>query len=399
MSKKLVYFDNASTSFPKPESVYLETDKFFRTGAVNPGRGTYELAIQCSEMVLDCRMEIARLFHFKHPDNVIFCFNATDALNLAIKGFVKPGDHVIATSNEHNSVLRPLNALKKQQVKTTFVSNDHNGVVDLGQLESSITPKTSLIVTNHASNVTGVIQPIREIGNIAKRYNLAFLVDAAQTAGKVDIDMTACQIDMLAFAGHKGTFGPTGTGALLISPKVQLNTLKEGGTGGKSQLEIQPLNLPEKFEAGTLNVVGIVGLREGIRFIRKEGIHKVFDHEDKLVQKLIRGLREIPKVRFAGYPDNPNRVSVISFNIEGNIALVTNQVMAERYGIAARSGLHCAPIIHQVVQSFPSGAVRLSPGYFNTQEEVDFVLASVAEIARTQFTAEEIQYIMECGAL
>jgi len=399
MSKKLVYFDNASTTFPKPASVYSATDTFFRTGAVNPGRGTYDLAIQCSEMVSDCRMEIAQMFHFKHPDNVIFCFNATDALNLGIKGYVKPGDHVIATANEHNSVLRPLNALKKQQLKVTFIGNDDNGVVNLGQLESSITQKTSLIIANHASNVTGIIQPIREIGSIAKRHNLAFLVDCAQTAGKVNIDMPGNQVDMLAFAGHKGPFGPTGTGGLLISPKIKINTIKEGGTGGKSQLEIQPLNMPEKFEAGTLNVVGIYGLKAGIQFIREVGVSSIYDHEDQLIQKLINGLREIPKVQIYGYPDNINRVSVISFNIEGQIALVTNQVMAERYGIASRSGLHCAPLIHQEIRSFPSGAVRLSPGFFNTEEEVDYVLQSVAEICETEFTVDEIQYIMECGAL
>jgi selenocysteine lyase/cysteine desulfurase len=266
-------------------------------------------------------------------------------------------------------------------------------------LESAISQKTSLIITNHASNVTGIIQPLREIGSIAKRYNLAYLVDCAQTAGKVDVDMPGNQIDLLAFAGHKGPFGPTGTGGLLISPKIQLNTLKEGGTGGKSQLEIQPLNLPEKFEAGTLNVVGIRGLKAGLEFIRETGISKIYGHEDRLIQKLTRGLREIPKVQIHGYPDNMNRVSVISFNIEGHLALVTNQVMAERYGIAARSGLHCAPLIHQEIRSFPAGAVRLSPGYFNTEEEVDYVLQSIAEIAETRFTAEEIQYIMECGAL
>jgi cysteine desulfurase family protein len=379
--EKLIYFDNAATSFPKPEEVYRRVDHILRSVGANPGRSGHRMALEANRVILDARDAIARLFNIEDSSRIVFTSNTTEALNIGIKGFLRPGDHAITSIMEHNSVVRPLKALERIGVETTKVKCSPEGILDPDDVKRAIRPNTRLVVITHASNVTGSINPIAEIGEIAREKGVRFLLDAAQTAGVLPIDVVMDKIDMLACPGHKGLFGLQGTGFLYVSPEVQLEPIKEGGTGGNSEMETMPDTLPERFEAGTLNTPGIGGLGEGVEFILREGIENIRGHEATLADRLIMGLSDINGVNVYGPRDVQRQVAVVSFNINGKDPSDVGFVLDSSFGIMSRVGLHCAPDAHRTIGTFPQGTVRLSPGYFNTSEEVDFVIDAVKKIA------------------
>ncbi len=382
-AKKLIYFDNAATTFPKPQTVYDRMDQFIRSEAANPGRSGHRMAVEAEAVIDRARNEIAKLFGVKDPHRIVFTLNCTDALNMAIKGALENGGHVVSTQLEHNSVLRPLNALVKAgRISLTRVPHSKEGVVDPADIRKSIKKETRLVVMTHASNVTGSLQPVREIGKIVRETDAWFLVDAAQTAGCFPIDVEADAIDLLAFPGHKALFGPMGTGGLYVGPRVELSAWREGGTGGDSKSPTQPEELPFFLEGGTPNAVGIAGLSEGVRFILQEGLPMIRQHEFHLISRLREGLGAIPAVTLYGPMDAKHTTSTLAFNLKGVEPQEIGAILDQSFGIAARAGLHCAPMIHQSMGTYPAGCLRFSPGYFNTREEVDCAVQAIREIQK-----------------
>ncbi len=380
----MIYLDNAATSWPKPESVYQTMDEFLRQKGGNPGRGSHSMAIAARETVEETRILVARLINAPDKDQVIFTLNCTDSLNIGLKGLLKPGDHVITSCIEHNSVVRPLRKLEQEGVKVARLSPHlEDGFVFPQAIEKAITGETKLVVMTHASNVTGVIQPIKEYGIIARRHNLIFMVDAAQTAGKYPLDVEANNIDLLACSGHKGLFGAPGTGVLYMGERVNLDSLREGGTGSHSELEEQPVELPYKHESGTLNSVGISGLGAGLKYIFAEGLDRIRTHGQHLTDKLIEGLSHIPRVILYTAKDGATQVPVVSFNIEGHEPGEVGAILDQAFDIKVRTGLHCAPAAHKTLGTFPLGTIRLSPGYFNITEELNFTIEAIKKIAGT----------------
>lgn len=381
----MVYIDNASTSWPKPESVYRAMDEFMRRNAGNPGRGSHGMALAAAEVVEETRTLLARLFNIPTPERIIFTLNCTDAINMGLKGLLRPGDHVITDSIGHNSLARPLKKLERQGVKVErLLPSPSNGVLSPHAIEAAITERTRLLVVTHGSNVTGVVQPIEKYGEIARRHGIVFMVDAAQTAGKCPIDVQTSFVDLLAFSGHKGLFGPPGTGGLYISQRVDLDTMREGGTGTFSEMEEQPDVFPDKHESGTLNTVGICGLGAGLKFILEQGLEKIRAKEEKLTQKLIQGLSNIGGVSVYRATDCALQTAVISFNIDGYEPTEVGVILDQAFDIKVRTGLHCAPSVHRLIGTFPRGTVRISPGYFNTEAEIDFVISAIKKIARAK---------------
>lgn len=381
----MIYLDNAATSWPKPESVYQTMDEFLRVKGGNPGRGSHSLAAAAREVVEETRMLVARLINASEKERVIFTLNCTDSLNLGLKGLLRPGDHVITSRIGHNSVVRPLTKLEQQGIKITRLPPyPKDGVMSAQDVEGAITEDTKLIVATHASNVSGVIQPIEEYGEIAKRHNLIFMVDAAQTAGKYPIDVEAGNIDLLAFSGHKGLLGPPGTGVLYVGDRVDLNSLREGGTGSHSELEEQPMALPYRYESGTVNSVGISGLGAGIKYIFSEGLERIRAHEQYLTDRLIAGLSHIPRVILYAAKDGSKQAPVVSFNLEGSAPGEVGAILDQAFDIKVRTGLHCAPAAHKTLGTFPLGTIRLSVGYFNTVDDIDFTLEAIEKIAKAE---------------
>jgi cysteine desulfurase family protein len=375
----MIYLDNAATTFPKPDKVYYEMFNYMKTYAANPGRGTHDMSIMSASKVLETRQIICNLFNIDDPFNIVFTSNATDSLNLAIKGILRSGDHVITTVIEHNSVLRPLYKLSKKKLSITFLNVDENGLINIQNLKNSIKKNTKAVIINHASNVLGTIQDIAAIGEITRKKGIVFIVDAAQSAGVIPIDVVYNNIDLLAFPGHKGLLGPQGTGGLFIAPNIQLETLKEGGTGSNSDSLQQPDFLPDRFESGTLNTPGIVGLYQGIQYIFDVGIENIRKKEEELTKYLLLELIKLPFIKIYGSKTSENRCAVISFNIEGMDSSSLGYELNKR-GIAVRTGYHCAPLIHKVLGTTNSGTVRVSFGYFNTFDEIDSLIIALKEI-------------------
>ncbi len=379
----MIYLDNAATSYPKPKEVGRAMLHFLEKVGASPGRSGHRLSIEAGRILYQTRESLAELFNVDDPLRIIFTLNVTEALNLVLKGLLQPGDQVITSSMEHNSVMRPLRELEKIGVEVKVVYCSPEGLLDPQDIEKSIKKNTKLIVLNHGSNVIGSLLPIAEVGEIARKYNILFLIDAAQTAGCYPLDVKRDRIDLLAFTGHKGLYGPQGTGGLVVGEKVdikKLKPLKTGGTGSSSGSEEQPDFLPDVYESGTPNTVGLCGLNEGVRFILKEGVDKIRQHELELTQKLIEGLKEIPGVVIYGSNQDKERVAVISFNIKDQLPSEVGLRLDEEYGIMCRVGLHCAPAAHKTIGTFPVGAIRLSLGYFNTVEEVDKPLFAIKNI-------------------
>jgi len=381
----MIYLDNAATSWPKPESVYRTMDEFLRNNGGSPGRGSHSIATAAAKIIEEVRLLAARFINAPDKDRIVFTYNCTDSLNTGLKGLLKPGDNVITSSLEHNSVMRPLRKLEQQGVKVSKLSPGSNDdFISPQDVEKAITGETKLVVMTHASNVTGVVQPIEEYGAITRRRNLVFMVDAAQTAGKYPLDVQDTNIDLLAFSGHKGTFGPPGTGILYIGERVNLNSLREGGTGSQSELEEQPSELPYKFECGTLNTVGIAGLGAGLKYISAEGSAKILAYEESLLKLLLDGLSHIPKVTVYRTKDVSKQVPIVSFNFDESIPGEGGALLDQAFDIKVRTGLHCAPSAHRTFGTYPLGTVRLSPGYFNTIEEINFTIEAIDKIAKSK---------------
>jgi cysteine desulfurase / selenocysteine lyase len=377
----MYYFDNAATTFPKPESVYCAVDQFLRTSAGNPGRGTHRLALAASEVIEDTRRLLACLFHVSNSSRVIFAANTTDALNIALHGLLRPGDHVVTSSMEHNAVVRPLCALEEQGIQVTRVPCASDGSLDPEQVVKAMRPQTRLVALIHASNVTGTILPIETVGAFVRERGALFLVDAAQTAGMLPIDVQAMNIDLLAFPGHKGLFGPPGTGGLVVGERVQLRPMRQGGTGTRSEEQRQPTELPEGFETGTVNSAGIAGLGAGVRFILEQGIDQIHAHESALTRRLLQGLSVVSGLTIYGPADIERQVGVVSIRLDHWEPMDVGVALDQDYDIAVRTGLHCAPVAHRTIGTFPTGTIRLAPGYFTTFEDVDRVIAALDFLA------------------
>lgn len=378
----MIYLDNAATTFPKPEEVYKAVDECLRGFCANPGRGGHKLSLQSGRVILLARELIAELFKIESPDRVILTHNATDSLNLAFKGLLKKGDHVITTSMEHNSVLRPLKSMESLGVETTIVKCEETGEINTKLIEKEIRDNTVLIAATHASNVTGTFMPIEEIGLIAKKNNILFLVDAAQTAGVYEIDVGRMNIDLLAFAGHKSLFGPQGTGGLYIKEGVELSPLKQGGTGSKSESLYQPEILPDKYESGTPNTPGIAGLSAGIRYIKSVGMDRIREHEENLATYFIDELKKIEEVKIYGMKDGRRQAPVISVNVGEIGSSEIGYILDEAFDIAVRPGLHCAPMAHNTLNTLEQGTVRFSIGYFNTMEDIEEAISALKKIVK-----------------
>ena len=378
----MIYLDNAATTFPKPEIVYKTMDTFYRTLGANPGRSGHKRAVAAEKEIEDTRLAAARLFGIKDSKRFIFAYNATDAINMGIKGLLKPGDHAITSNLEHNAVSRALDGLeRKKGVTVTKVGNTMEGFIDPNDVKNAITPRTRLIVLTHAPNVLGTIQPIREIGEIARERGVVFMVDAAQTAGVCEIDVDALFVDMLAFTGHKGTLGPTGTGGLYVGERASLEPWREGGTGFEPASLSQPEELPYKLESGTPNTVGIAGLRAGIEYVMSRGISAIRTHERRLLQKLITALQDDKRFVLYGTKDVSKKVGILSLNVKGYRPAEVGAILDQSFDIAVRPGLHCAPFAHQRLGTFPDGTVRVSPGCFSTEEEIDQLITVLVRIA------------------
>ena len=382
----MIYFDNAATSYPKPKEVGQAMMYFLEKVGATPGRSGHRLSIEAGRILYQARESLAELFNVDDPLRIIFTLNVTEALNLALKGLLRPGDQVITSSMEHNSVMRPLRELEKKGVEVKVVSCSPKGFLEPQDIEKSIRKNTRLIVLNHGSNVIGTLLPIIEVGKIARKYNILFLVDTAQTAGCYSLDIRKDNIDLLAFTGHKALYGPPGTGGLIIGERVdtkKLTPLKEGGTGSHSEWEEQPDFLPDIYESGTPNIVGLNGLKEGVRFVLAKGVDKIHQHEKNLIIQLIEGLKEIPEVTLYGGDYRKEQVAVVSFNLKDKWPSEVGMRLDEEYDIMCRVGLHCSPATHKTIGTFPRGTVRFSMSWFNTLKEVDQAIMAIREIAKS----------------
>ena len=375
-----VYLDNAATSWPKPETVYRAVDHFMREIGATPGRGGYQQEEAAQQIADETRAALAQLFHAPDPQGVAFTLNATQAINMALKGLLHPGDHVVTSSIEHNAVWRPLKALEKRGVEITTVPCAPNGVLDPADVEAALRPHTRLIAMLHASNVLGTLLPIAEVGEIVHQHELLLLVDAAQTAGAYPIDMQAMGIDLLAFAGHKGTYGPQGTGGLVVRPGIQLETWVEGGSGILSRPDTMPDELPIRLEAGTQNAAGLAGLLAGVRFVLEHGVESIRAHEMALAGRLIEHLKTMPGVSVLGPGNLAQRTAVVAITVDGYVPDQLSVVLDKVFGVAARAGLHCAPQAHRVAGTLENGALRFSPGYFTTAEEIDYAVEALQNV-------------------
>ena len=383
----MIYLDNAATSFPKPKRVYDRMNQFLREEAANPGRSGHRLSVAAEAQIVQARSSLAKLFNVKEAQRIIFTLNCTDSLNIAIKGALREGDHAVTTIMEHNSVLRPLNALEvAKKITLTKVKPSPDGFIDPADIKKAIRKNTKLVVITHASNVIGVLQPIREIGRVVREAGALFLVDAAQTAGVISIDVERDFIDLLAFPGHKALYGPPGTGGLYVGERTKLIPWREGGTGFNSESQTHPDTLPYLLEGGTPNSVGIVGLKEGVHFILEEGLEKIQAHERSLVQRLRESLKETAGIKLFGVDDVKKSVAPVSFVADGIEPQDFSTILDQSFEIACRAGLHCAPLMHEFIGTFPQGCIRFSPAYFNTLDEIEQAISAVREI-KSQTTA------------
>jgi cysteine desulfurase/selenocysteine lyase len=379
---KLIFLDNGATSFPKPEEVYAFMDRFYRNYGVNPGRSGYDLCLEAGEVVEETRKMLTEFFHGTDPNRLCFSYNSTDALNLIIFGMLKPGDHAITTTIEHNSVLRPLYHLSLAGVEVDHVPFDGAGFVDPGEIRKKFRPTTRLVIVNHASNVIGTVQPIRDVGRYCREAGIPFAIDASQSAGKVPIDMEDQFLDVVAFTGHKSLLGPTGIGGLYVRVGIEIRHTRAGGTGVRSAVRTHLEEYPYRLEYGTPNVMGIAGLNAGLKWILAKGLKTLYEHEMGLTRKLRDGLREIPGVTLYCLDDLADHISVFALNVDGMDAADVGTMLDVDYNIAARTGLHCAPMVHeQLGIDKVHGAVRFGIGPFNTEEHIATAIRAVGAIA------------------
>ncbi len=380
----IIYFDNAATSWPKPPEVSAAMQKFMRKIAANPGRSGHRLSVEAARVIYDTREKLAQLFNITDPLQIVMTKNATEGLNIAIFGLLKSGDHVITSSMEHNSVMRPLRVMERRGVELTIIPCDREGLIDPAHVNGAVKKNTRAIFMTHASNVTGTVMSIADIGRIARERGLVFCVDAAQTAGSYPIDVEEMNIDLLAFTGHKSLFGPSGTGGLYIREGLdnEIEPFCIGGTGSRSEVEEQPDFMPDRYEAGTPNTVGIAGLQAGVDFVLFKGVDQIKRQEALLVKMFIEGLKSMPGIILYGHDSVDQRTPVVSFNIEGTDPAVIALQLDERFKIMARSGIHCAPSAHKTIGTYPHGTVRFSFSYFNTEEQIIKALDVLNKISK-----------------
>ncbi|TWT58649.1 putative cysteine desulfurase [Thalassoglobus neptunius] len=383
--KKRLYLDNAATSFPKPEPVHLASDRYSRSVGCAVGRSATGKGQEVQRTVDRCRLRVSNLLDIGSPDRVVFTLNGTDSLNLALHGLVKPGDHVVTTHWEHNSVLRPLNFLEKQiGISVQFVNSDEAGRVDLSHLKTLLQQRPRILCLTHASNVTGVLQPVEQIAELTRESQTLILLDAAQSVGHLPVSLSKLGVDILACPGHKGLLGPLGTGVLAFREGMEelIDSVRQGGTGTTSNEAEQPDSLPEKYEPGNHNAPGLFGLDAAIEWIEDKGIDWIRNHEQNLTEQLCAGLRGIPQIEPALETETQNRVGVVSCNLKSLDPQTFCSLLDEHFGIETRAGLHCAPKAHQALGTLErGGTVRFSFSPFNTTEEIDYTLESIAQVA------------------
>ena len=381
---KYIYLDNASTTFPKAPNVTNTMSDYLTNYGININRGSYALAYDVEDIIYTTRQRLSNVFNGHDPSHVIFTQNVTMSLNIVIKGLLKSGDHVLVSTMEHNAVMRPLTQLLDNGITFDVIPCDVTGSIKIDAIESLIRPNTVAIIINHASNVCGTIQPIQSIGALCKAHNLHFIVDAAQTAGVIPINVKACHIDALCFTGHKGLLGPQGIGGIILTKEIAqtLTPLIAGGTGSFSHLETIPTHMPDAFEAGTLNLPGIIGLNEGLTYIESVGMKNIHNHELTLTKTFLEGLRSITGINIIGKQDIQDRTAVVSITIDSMDPASIAYELESTYHIMTRVGLHCAPRAHQTLGTYPEGTVRFSFGYANTLEEVDMALSALHTILK-----------------
>ena len=381
---KYIYLDNASTTFPKAPNVANTMSDYLTNYGININRGSYALAYDVEDIIYTTRQRLNNVFNSHDPSHVIFTQNVTMSLNIVIKGLLKSGDHVLVSTMEHNAVMRPLTQLLDNGITFDVIPCDVTGSIKIDAIESLIRPNTVAIIINHASNVCGTIQPIQSIGALCKAHNLHFIVDAAQTAGVIPINVKACHIDALCFTGHKGLLGPQGIGGIILTKEIAqtLTPLIAGGTGSFSHLETIPTHMPDAFEAGTLNLPGIIGLNEGLTYIESVGMKNIHNHELTLTKTFLEGLRSITGINIIGKQDIQDRTAVVSITIDSMDPASIAYELESTYHIMTRVGLHCAPRAHQTLGTYPEGTVRFSFGYANTLEEVDMALSALHTILK-----------------
>lgn len=381
MEKKAVYLDNAATSWPKPPGVAEAMVASLQQFGANPGRGSHRMAVDASRSIFGTRRKLATLFGVKNPNDIAFALNTTAALNTAILGFVKPGDHVVCTAVEHNSVRRPLERLKSVDgVEVTYVETEPTGELDVQRVKESMRVNTRLVVVSHSSNLLGSIVPIEDVAEIARAAGAKLLVDAAQSAGVLPIDVGRMGIDMLAFPGHKALYGPQGTGGLYIAPDMEVEPLFVGGTGSQSEAIEQPKVRPDRYESGTQNGPGIAGLGAGVDFVLHETVANIHNKEWALTQRMIEAMERIGGIRLLGPEKGKPRTGIVSFVMEGVDSAELAFVLDQHFGIAVRSGYHCTPLAHRTAGTEETGAVRASVGAFTTDEEIDGFLEAIKQI-------------------
>ncbi|ANA80175.1 aminotransferase class V-fold PLP-dependent enzyme [Paenibacillus glucanolyticus] len=377
----IVYLDHAATSWPKPPEVFEAMRKAMEDAAANPGRGSHRMAVKASRVLYGTRKTLANIFGVKNPNDIALTSNTTEALNLAIKGYLHEGDHVIATMIEHNSVRRPLEYLKRTRgLQVDYVPVDEEGHLDLRLIEGAFRSNTRLVVCSHSSNLLGSIVPLYELGDIVKRKGAVLLVDAAQSAGMLDINVEDMHIGMLAFPGHKGLLGPQGTGGLYISPNIDLEPLMHGGTGSQSEAIEQPTVRPDRYEAGTPNTVGYAGLQAGVEKVLEWTPQHIYRHEWELTQYMMEGLQEVRDLRLLGPALGKARTGIVAFVSERYSASELSFRLDREYGIAVRAGYHCTPLAHMASGTEKTGAVRASVGISTRRDEIDLMRRAIAEI-------------------
>jgi len=380
--ERKIYFDNGSTSWPKAPGVAEAMSELLTKGAFNINRGNYEGAYEVEGLVLETREKLAKMFHCEDSKRVLFSPGITHSLNYFIKGFLKAGDHVIVSGIEHNAVMRPLRQMEACGVTYDIAATAEDGSVTAEAVESLVNPKTKAVIISHASNVCGTVLPIEAIGQVCKKHDLFFVVDSAQSAGTIQIDIEKCGIDFLAFTGHKGLLGPQGIGGFLISERLdaQMVPYLSGGTGSQSDSLDMPTNLPDKYESGTMNLPGIIGLHAALSYIEETGIEDIHDKKMELTAYFLEKLREFPNIRVVGKQDVQDRVAVVSLDFQGEDNAIIAFELEQNYGIMTRVGLHCAPIAHQSLHTYPQGTVRFAFSASNTKEEIDRCIDGFREL-------------------
>jgi cysteine desulfurase family protein len=381
---KPVFMDCAATTLQKPPQVLKAVVRYACEIGVSHGRGAYRRGIEANELVFNTRSALAKLFNVQRMDRILFMKNATEAINTALKGFLKRGQHVVVSGLEHNALIRPLNRLKAvRDIETTVVPATSSGRLNPYDFEKALKPNTKMVCLLHASNVTGGLSPVAEVGALCAKKGVAFLVDAAQTAGNVPLNQKEMNIDFLAFTGHKGLMGPPGTGGLIVAPQWDLDSFIEGGTGSNSDQSEQPAQWPDKFESGTLNYWGLAGLKAAVEFLLKTSVQAVREKERALCARFLKEVEKIKGVKLYGLPSGAEkeRLAVVSLNLEGRDPAEVGYELDETYGIMTRVGLHCAPMAHRTIGTYPVGTVRFSFGYYNTEKEIETAIQALKKMA------------------